>query len=269
MILFPNCKINLGLHVTRKREDNYHDIESIFYPVPLNDILEIIPSNSFEHHFLGLPIPGETSKNLCVKAYDLLKKDFPDLPLIKFFLYKNIPTGAGLGGGSSDGSFMLQLLNEEFCLGLSDEQLIGYALQLGSDCPFFIINKPCFASGRGEILEPVKISLSSYSFFFVHPDIHIDTAWAFSQLKPSVPEKSLTEIIKQPITTWKDDLKNDFEKPVMKEFPELKMIKQKLYDAGALYASMSGSGSTIFGIFEKTRTLNVDMDKRYKTTFIK
>jgi 4-diphosphocytidyl-2-C-methyl-D-erythritol kinase len=269
VILFPNCKINLGLHVTRKREDSYHDIESIFYPVPLNDILEIIPSNSFEHHFFGLTIPGEASKNLCVRAYDLLKKDFPDLPSIKFFLYKNIPTGAGLGGGSSDGSFMLQLLNEEFRLGLSTSQLIGYALQLGSDCPFFIINKPCFASGRGEILEPVKISLSAYSFFFVHPDIHIETSWAFSQLHPSASAKSLLEIIKQPIATWKDELKNDFEKPVMKKFPELRTVKEKLYEAGALYASMSGSGSTFFGIFEKSTTLSADMDKRYKTTFIK
>ncbi|MBS1933474.1 MAG: 4-(cytidine 5'-diphospho)-2-C-methyl-D-erythritol kinase, partial [Bacteroidetes bacterium] len=260
MILFPNCKINLGLHVTRKREDSYHDIESIFYPVPLNDILEIVPSNSFEHHFYGLPIPGEAAKNLCVKAYDLLKKDFPDLPSIKFFLYKNIPAGAGLGGGSSDGSCMLQLLNEEFRLGLSTPQLIGYALQLGSDCPFFIINKPCFASGRGEILEPVKISLSPYSFFFIHPDIHIDTAWAFSQLTPSIPGKPLTEIIKQPMTTWKDELKNDFEKPVMEKFAELKPIKQKLYDAGAVYASMSGSGSTFFGICEKNVAINVDMD---------
>lgn len=268
MILFPNCKINLGLHVTRKREDNYHDIESIFYPLPLHDILEIIPSNTFEHHFSGIPVPGEPANNLCIKAYDLIKKDFPELPLIKIYLHKNIPAGAGLGGGSSDAAFMLRSLNDEFRLNLSTEQLIGYASQLGSDCPFFILNKPCLATGRGEILVPVKISLASYSFILVHPELHIDTAWAFSKIRPSAPEKSLTEIIQQPVQTWKDVLKNDFEKPVLKKFPELKIIKEKLYSSGALYASMTGSGSSFFGIFEKNNIPSIHFENNIKARTI-
>ncbi len=251
MVSFPNCKINLGLHITGKRPDGYHNLETIFYPINLKDVLEIVPSENFEFTVSGLPVNGNENDNLCAKAYYLLKKDFPSLPPINMWLHKHIPMGAGLGGGSSDGAFTLKLLNEKFLLNLSTDQLIGYALQLGSDCPFFIINKPCFASGRGEILEPFELNLLDYSFVLVCPKIHISTAWAFSQINPQPSTKSLKEIINQPIEKWKNELQNDFEKAALKKFPEMNDIKENLYRTGALYASMSGSGSAFYGIFKK------------------
>lgn len=264
MINFPNCKINLGLNIIRKRTDGYHDLETVFYPLAIQDVLEIIQndtncsistikSNELKNEFTtsGLAIDGDSQNNLCIKAYHLLKKDFTNLPSVKMHLHKNIPMGAGLGGGSADGAFTLQLLNDKFQLGLSQEKLIDYALQLGSDCPFFIYNKPCFASSRGEKMEPMPLDLSAYSFVIINPKIHISTAWAFSHIQPQPPETSIKEIIALPITAWKNVLINDFEKPVMQEYSAIKKIKEDLYHAGAIYASMSGSGSTIYGIFEK------------------
>lgn len=269
MLSFPNCKINLGLNIAGKRADGYHNIETVFYPVQINDVLEIIPADEFKFSISGLSVEGNTNDNLCAKAYSLLKKDFPQLPPVNIFLHKAIPTGAGLGGGSADGAFTLLLLNEKFQLNLSEAQLIGYASQLGSDCPFFIINKPCFASGRGEVLEDIKIDLSAYSFLLVHPNIHINTAWAFSQLNISDKKFSIKEIIAQPISSWKEKLKNDFEEPVFDKYPELKMIKEKLYNSGALYASMSGSGSSIFGIFEKNNIPSISFEKNFSVFIIK
>ncbi len=251
MVSFPNCKINLGLQVVGKRADGYHDLETIFYPIHLKDIIEIIPDNSFEFTVSGLAINGKEDDNLCYKAYHLLKKDFPWLPNIKLWLHKHIPMGAGLGGGSADGAFALKLLNEKLNLNLSIQQLIGYASQLGSDCPFFILNKPCFAKGRGEVLEPVELNLSDYSFAIVCPDIHISTAWAFSQINMKTSARKLTEIIFQPIEKWKNELQNDFEKPILEKHPELSKIKEQLYAEGALYASMTGSGSAFYGIFKR------------------
>ena len=255
MLLFPNSKINLGLHICKKREDGFHDIETIFYPVGLKDALEIIPSHNsitdIEFTSSGLIVDGDESDNISIKAYHLLKKDFPGLPAIKMHLHKAIPMGAGLGGGSADGAFALQLLNKKFNLNLSTPKLLNYALQLGSDCPFFVINSPCFATSRGEILEPIDIDLSAYQILLVNPGIHINTGWAFAQLNPSLPEKSIATIIEQPINTWQEELKNDFEKPVFEKYPEIKNIKEKLYANGAVYAAMSGSGSTVYGIFEK------------------
>ncbi|THU40262.1 4-(cytidine 5'-diphospho)-2-C-methyl-D-erythritol kinase [Niastella caeni] len=270
MIVFPNCKINLGLHVIRKRDDGYHDLETIFYPLPLRDALEVLKRetanvkretpeghSSKEHfgpvaiHMSGLPVQGKAEDNLCIKAYNLLKKDHPQLADIDMYLHKAIPMGAGLGGGSADGAFTLQLLNEKFQLNISRERLLDYSLQLGSDCPFFIINKPCFATGRGELLQGIQLDLSAYSFLVVHPGVHINTGWAFSHLTPAPSSQPLKEIIQQPIANWQKLLKNDFEAPVCKHHPELQAIKEKLYNSGALYASMTGSGSCFYGIFPK------------------
>src|SRR4051812_48038165 len=235
MVLFPNCKINIGLNVIRKRADGYHDLETVFYPVALTDALEIIPSTEISFQLSGLPVIDAIENNLCLKAYHLLKKDYPDLPPVSIHLLKAIPIGAGLGGGSADGAFMLTLLNRKFLLNLSQDKLIYYALQLGSDCPFFIVNKPCLATGRGEKLSPVELDLGEYDIVLVNPKVHISTREAFSQLVPKIPEKAIAEIIRQPIATWKDELQNDFEKTVFQLHPAIKKIKDDLYHAGAVY----------------------------------
>lgn len=276
MIIFPNCKINLGLNILRKRSDGYHDLETIFYPLPIKDALEVLNAveispefseknqanpNNVQFTTTGLVINGEEKDNLCIKAYELLKKDFPQLPPIRLHLHKTIPMGAGLGGGSSDAAFTLKLLNDKYNLGISHQQLINYALRLGSDCPFFLLNNPCFATGRGEIMQEIALDLSQYSFLLVNPAIHINTKWAFSNiipedLKSDTKKLHLRDAIQQPISSWKNELTNDFEKPVFDLYPEIKTIRDRLYDAGALYAAMSGSGSTVFGIFETPINLN-------------
>ncbi|MBN9297169.1 MAG: 4-(cytidine 5'-diphospho)-2-C-methyl-D-erythritol kinase [Filimonas sp.] len=256
MVSFPNCKINLGLHITRKREDGYHDLETVFYPINLKDALEVVTTDG-ELAFTtsGLTIDGNADSNLCLKAYHLLKADFPQLPSVKMHLHKAIPMGAGMGGGSADGAFTLRLLNSKYNLGLTTEQLIQYALQLGSDCPFFIINKPAYATGRGEVLEEITLDLSAYTFVIVNPGIHVNTGWAFSQLTPTQPKQSIRDIIQQPVETWKDVLVNDFEAAVIKRHPAIGDIKELLYNNGALYASMTGSGSTVFGLFPKAQPI--------------
>lgn len=267
MIVFPNCKINLGLHILGKREDGYHNLETVFYPLHLTDVLELLPtkenSNSFSFSQSGLTVEGSSSDNLCVKAYQLLKKDFPSLPALKLHLHKAIPMGAGLGGGSADGAFTLSLLNDKFFLQLDQKTLLQYAAALGSDGPFFIINKPCYAGGRGELLEPVPISLKGYHIVLINPGIHISTAWAFAQLTPALPENDLRKIIAAPIDTWRSDLKNDFEGPVFQAHPEIGNIKETLYQRGAIYAAMSGSGSTVFGIFREPRNPDWFPGKNY------
>ena len=264
MIVFPNCKINLGLQILNKREDGYHNLATVFYPVGWYDLLEVVraeeqPAGNLAFSASGLPVSGDSSSNLCVKAYQLLKQDIPSLPPIQMHLHKIIPMGAGLGGGSSDGAWTLRLLNDLFRLQLSQEQLIGYALQLGSDCPFFIHNQPCYATGRGEHLEPLPFDLPAFHIAVVNPGIHINTGWAFSQLNlqelNARPRPDLREIVQQPVSTWKDQLVNDFEAPVCKAHPEVAAVKEELYQAGALYAAMSGSGSTVFGLFEQPVSL--------------
>ncbi len=251
MIQFPNCKINLGLSILAKRADGYHELETVFYPIALNDSLEILPSDTLSLNQSGIAVPGDPAQNLCLKAFHLLKRDFPQLPNVQMHLHKNIPMGAGLGGGSSDGTAALLILNKQCSLGLSDVQLIHYASQLGSDCPFFVFNKACHATGRGEILTPIHLDLSDYQFLLVHPGKHISTAWAFQQLIPHTKTESIQSIISKPIGEWKNNLVNDFEIPVFKAEPTLSLIKEQLYELGALYASMSGSGSSLFGIFPK------------------
>lgn len=256
MIVFPNCKINLGLNIVNKRNDGYHDLETIFFPIQINDILEILPSTNADITFTqsGLTVEGALGNNICIKAYHLLRNNFPTLPSIQMHLHKTIPMGAGLGGGSADGTFTLQTINEIFHLKISNEQLIQYALQLGSDCPFFIHNKPCFATSRGEVMEPIELDLTNYKIVLINPGIHISTAWAFSNIVPLHTDISVRTIIQQPIETWKNQLVNDFEAPAMLEFPVIANIKQQLYNQGAVYASMTGSGSTLFGIFDKSVT---------------
>jgi len=253
MVVFPNCKINLGLNILRKREDGFHDLETVFYPLAVRDVLEAVRSTELQFHATGRPIPGDPSGNLCVTAFHLLKKDFPELPFIQIHLYKHIPIGGGLGGGSADGALMLQLLNDQFHLGLTSGQLMSYAARLGSDCPFFLLNKPCLGKGRGESLEPLTLDLSSYSFLIVNPGIHISTARAFSLGFP-LPDAGgppLEALISHPVTRWARELKNDFEGPIFGEYPSLEQIKAQLYKRGAIYASLTGSGSSLFGIFEK------------------
>lgn len=250
MILFPNCKINLGLNITGKRSDGFHDLETVFYPVALNDALEIIPAadGKFEFQSTGLPIPGEVRSNLCVKAFHLLKLKLK-LPAVKIHLHKVIPIGSGLGGGSSDGAFTLKLLNILFETGLSNNRLEEYARLLGSDCAFFISNKPVYAHGRGDRFEPVGTDLSGMYLVLVFPDFQISTAEAFSMVIPVSPAPGLNDLIRLPIEQWKDRLVNDFEKPVFEKYPGLGVIKQQLFSIGAVYAGMSGSGSSIYGIF--------------------
>ncbi|HEV8284402.1 MAG TPA: 4-(cytidine 5'-diphospho)-2-C-methyl-D-erythritol kinase [Chitinophagaceae bacterium] len=267
MVVFPNCKINLGLNIVSKREDGYHDLETVFYPIGLRDALEIIKigKDGKDIHLstTGKVIDGEIRDNLCVKAHRLLKNNFPNILQIKMHLHKTIPSGAGLGGGSSDGAFTLKLLNHIFDLRLSTEKLLDYALQLGSDCPFFIINKPCFATGRGEFLEKIELDLSAYKLVIINPGIHVNTTEVFSMISPIQPSKSIKKIIQQPIETWEEELKNDFEEPVFKKYPVIKSIKDELYKAGAVYASMTGSGSTVYGIFEKNKTPQFSFPSNY------
>ena len=263
MISFPICKINLGLHIVGKRNDGYHNLETIFYPIALKDALEIIQADTFSFKATGIAVDGDPAKNLCVRAYDLLKQKF-DLPPVYMHLHKAIPLGAGLGGGSSDGAATLLLLNQKFQLKLSPNELIDLALQLGSDCPFFIINKPCIASGRGEMLQHMDVPvLKGHKIVIVNPGIHVNTGWAFSQITPTPVNHSLSDIIAQPISSWKSELKNDFEEAVFEAHPAIKNIKEELYARGALYASMSGSGASVYGIFAKKNVPELHFPEHY------
>ena len=256
MISFPNGKINLGLYITAKRPDGYHDLETVFFPVPLHDILEFVPSEQSRFHATGFPISGDASSNLCLRSYQMLKQLHPGLPAVDIHLHKLIPMGAGLGGGSSDGAFMLNMLNRYFSLGHSPEELNALALQLGSDCPFFLVNIPAHALGRGEILEPVPVNLSGYHIVIVNPGIHVSTSEAFSGIRPAPCSVDLKARILEPPDGWKHWLTNDFEASVFTRYPVIAGIKQDLYDAGAVYASMSGSGSTVYGIFRTEAELS-------------
>ncbi len=260
MICFPKAKINPGLNIIEKRDDGFHNIETVFYPLQWCDVLEVIGSESgirslekkekIEFMLSGLNVNGDFKNNLCVKAYDLLDKEF-DLPAVKIHLHKIIPMGAGLGGGSADAAFTLKLLNVIFNLKLNIDVLKNYAQQLGSDVPFFIENAPVFAHGRGELMEKINVSLKEHFILIVKPGIHISTAEAYSNVKLNKPEKSIKEILRLPITEWKNFLKNDFEETVFRKFPLINEIKNKMYEQGALYVSMSGSGSAVYGIFKE------------------
>ena len=252
MIVFPNIKINLGLSITEKRPDGYHNLETVFYPVALEDALEIraLPEadKKITLHQYGMEITGNPEDNLVAKAYSLLDKEF-HLPPVEIHLYKHIPSGAGLGGGSSDAAFMLKLLNGHFHLNLSEEQLEIYAATLGADCAFFIKNKPVYAEGIGNIFSPIELSLKGYQIMIVKPDVFVSTREAFANIHPHHPEYPVKEVIRRPVAEWKDTLINDFEASVFPQHPVIGEIKKELYNQGALYASMSGSGSSVFGLF--------------------
>lgn len=249
MVGFPNAKINLGLNVVSKRDDGFHNLETIFYPVPWCDILEIIPStDDAAFSATGLLISGNPNTNLCLRAYALLKRRY-NISGVKIHLHKIIPMGAGLGGGSSDAAFVLKMVNDLFELKLNTATLAEIALSLGSDCPFFVYNTPVFASGRGEEIVHSDLNLNGYHLVILKPNIHVATSEAFKEIKPSRPEKSLKDLIRNPVSQWKDLIFNDFENVIFKSFPEIKQLKEKLYQSGAVYASMSGSGSAVYGIF--------------------
>ena len=250
MLVFPNTKINIGLNITEKRTDGFHNLETVFYPISLSDVLEFVETKeetTFTNSGILIDVPAD--KNLVLKAYNLLKTEH-SLAELSIHLHKIVPLGAGLGGGSADASFMLAALNDYFNLDLSEKELINYAQKLGSDCPFFIKNKPVFAQGTGNIFTEVELDLSSYYILLVKPDIHISTKVAFSNLIPVKPKHSLSELIKQPIKEWQNIIVNDFEKNIFKLYPEIKAIKENLYNMGAIYAQMSGSGATVYGIFK-------------------
>ena len=253
MICFPNAKINLGLNIVSQRNDGFHNLETIFYPINLKDGLEIINSESQEQYQFfqtGIKIDGDPSTNIVIKALELVKNHSKiNIPNIDIHLLKKIPTGAGLGGGSSDAAFMLKLLNKAYNLGIPNNELIELALQIGADCPFFLYNKPSFASGIGNQLEPIDLDLSGMYLLIVKPDVFISTKEAYSMVSPKSPTLSLKEIATRPLYEWKELMKNDFEDPIFKKYPQICKIKQQLYDLGATYASMSGSGSSLYGIF--------------------
>ncbi len=249
MILFPSAKINLGLWVTGKRSDGFHNIESIFYPVPLCDVVEFREASKFRLTVYGKHVPGKLSENLLSKTWKLLYRRY-NIPPVEISLLKNISAGSGLGGGSADAIFFMKGLNDFFQLDMTDEKLTGYAAQLGSDCPFFVRNTPAFVTGRGEILQPCDLNLSTLFLVLVIPGIHLSTEILFSKVVSKKTEISVREIVRQPIKQWQQLLTNDFEKIVFRKYPVLAKIKAGLINRGALYASMTGTGSAMYGLFD-------------------
>ena len=261
MLCFPNCKINIGLYVTNRRADGYHDLETVFFPVQLTDILEVVPGAASQIHLTGKNVAGDNKDNLVWKALQLLQKEYPDkITPVDIFLHKNIPMGAGLGGGSADGAFMLRLLNDFFSLGIDKQRLAELALLLGSDCPFFIYNSPKYATSRGEKMEDIDLDLSAYSIQLVCPQVHVSTGAAFQMIRPGPANLDLRELKRLPVETWKDQICNDFEAPVFAQYHALAGIKAQLYQQGAVYAAMSGSGSTLYGIFPKGKQATISAD---------
>ncbi|SEF54197.1 4-(cytidine 5'-diphospho)-2-C-methyl-D-erythritol kinase [Parabacteroides chinchillae] len=263
MICFPNAKINLGLNIVSKRPDGYHNIETVFYPVPVKDALEIVIAKTFSFHQTGIPVDAPVEKNLVVKALNILKGKY-EIPPLEVHLLKAIPFGAGLGGGSADAAFMLKLINDFCKLNIQDDELERIASHIGADCPFFIRNTPVFANGTGNQFEHVSLSLKGYYLCLVKPEVAVSTPEAYSLVTPAEPDISLKEIIKQPVSEWRNSMKNDFEGSVFPKYPAIEKIKQTLYARGAVYASMSGSGSSVFGLFESP----TDLKEYFKDCYI-
>jgi 4-diphosphocytidyl-2-C-methyl-D-erythritol kinase len=255
MIVFPSAKINIGINITSRRADGYHNIETVFYPLPIYDALESLPGDELTFHSSGLEIPGRIEDNLCIKGYHLMSKDY-DLPPVNIHLLKHIPIGAGLGGGSANAAFFIKLINNLFDLKLTTDHMLNYARQLGADCAFFIENKPVFAFEKGDRFEDIQLDLSGYHIALIMPPAHVSTAEAYRGVKPAPVEQSLKELIKLPVAEWKHRIKNDFEESVFKNHPIVRGVKAALYEAGAIYASMSGSGASVFGIFNKKPDLS-------------
>ncbi|MDU1905942.1 MAG: 4-(cytidine 5'-diphospho)-2-C-methyl-D-erythritol kinase [Dysgonomonas sp.] len=265
MISFPNAKINLGLNIVSKREDGYHNLETVFYPIMIKDALEIIVSDKGYDSFIESGISTGTSPdfNLVMKALKLMR-EYNDIPFVEVHLLKKIPFGAGIGGGSADAAFMLKLLNEKFQLGITNDELAKIAAKLGADCPFFIYNRPLFAGGIGELFEEIgDFSLKGYHLVLIKPDIHVSTKDAFALIKPQKPAISLKDIIKKPVVEWKDYMVNDFESSIFPKYPVIQDIKERLYELGAIYASMSGSGSSVYGIFKEKTSLKKEFPDCY------
>ncbi|MBL4676968.1 MAG: 4-(cytidine 5'-diphospho)-2-C-methyl-D-erythritol kinase [Mucilaginibacter sp.] len=260
MIVFPNAKINIGLNITERRPDGYHNLETVFYPVKIFDVLEVIEADELSFESSGLDIPGRAEDNLCIKGYHLLKKDFPKLPPVKIHLHKNVPIAAGLGGGSANAAFFIKLMNEKFGLELVEEEMMDYARQLGADCAFFINNRPVFAFEKGDEFEPVKLDLSAYHIVLVMPDAHVSTAEAYRGVRPVPVKETVYDLVNMPVTAWKKHIRNDFETHIFNNHPVIRGVKAILYECGALYASMSGSGASVFGIFETRPDLS-DLEK--------
>jgi 4-diphosphocytidyl-2-C-methyl-D-erythritol kinase len=254
MLAFANAKINLGLNVIEKRPDGYHNLETVFYPVKIYDTIEITDAEITSCEIRGVAIPGDSKDNLCLQAYDLLKKDF-ELPPQQISLLKNIPVGAGLGGGSADAAFLIKLINTKFQLGLSIAAMEDYARVLGADCAFFIANKPVYAVDRGDQFAPVTIDLSAYFMVLVKPPVHVSTADAFGGLKPAHPEVNVKDLMGMSPDHWKNVMKNDFEDTIFLKYPEIAQLKTDLYHSGATFALMSGSGSSVFAIFDHAVSL--------------
>ena len=262
MITFPIAKINLGLNIVERRSDGYHNLETVFYPVPITDSLELTMMNTrfpsavdCDIKVTNINVEGDEQRNLVVRAYQLLKQDFQQMPRVHAHLWKGIPTQAGMGGGSSDCAYTIKLLNDMFTLGLSEQQMIDYAARLGADCAFFILSRPAYAEGIGELLQPINLDLSQYYIGVVRPDIPVSTKEAFSLITPQRPPKCCRDVVMQPIETWREELTNDFEQSVFVLHPEIKAIKDRLYELGAVYAAMTGSGSSVFGLFRSPMEL--------------
>lgn len=258
MVVFPNAKINLGLHITEKRPDNYHNIESIFYPIQVQDALEITENetNTTNFNALGIDIPKDGKPNLVEQAWALVNSIHP-IPCVDLELLKKIPIGAGLGGGSSDAAFCITGLNELFNLGMSESKMLELAGRLGADCAFFVKNKPVYAEGTGDVFSDVDLDLSGKHLLLIYPNIHVSTPVAYKHVIPQQPEQDIREIVKQPVETWKNNLVNNFEGSVFQEYPLIGEVKSELYHQNAKYASMSGSGSSIFGIFDSKPNFDI------------
>ncbi len=267
----PNCKINIGLSVVEKRPDGYHNLESVFYPVPLHDDLEIERSTAFSFSQNGIALDCEYCDNLCVKAYHLLLSEFPHIGPVSIRLTKRIPSGAGMGGGSADAAFTLKMLNTLFVLGLDTKQLQSYAARLGADCAFFIENKPVLAKGKGDEFEDIRLDLAGYRLLLVKPNVGVSTAEAYRSIVPAPATFDLRQLERTPIEDWKHFVVNEFEKPIFEKLPILAQIKQDLYNGGAVYAAMSGSGSTVYAIFgadSDTAELQKAFEKRFFTAVV-
>lgn len=255
MIVFPNAKINIGLNIIEKRTDGFHNIESCFYPVSWNDALEIMPAEHFSFHSSGIPVPGDSAQNLCIKAYDMIAEDY-HIGAVDMHLLKGIPIGAGLGGGSADGAFAIKAISQLFNLDISFEKQVAYARRLGSDCAFFIKNKPVYCFSKGDHFEEVSLDLSGKWIVLVNPQLHISTTEAYAGVVPAKSKNDLRDLVKLPVQEWKESIKNDFESSLFPKYSVLPKLKNGLYEHGAAYASMTGSGSTVYGIFEKETDLS-------------
>ena len=258
MLIFPQAKINLGLNIVERRPDGYHNLQTVFYPVPLCDALEVLPMDDgfpcdadCDLKLSGISVEGDEQNNLVVRAYRLLKDEFPQLPRVHIHLHKAIPTQAGMVGGSSDASAMLVLLNRHFQLGLSEQQLIERAARLGADCPFFILSSPAYAEGIGECLQPLALSLKGWWLAVVRPPVPVSTREAFALITPRHPDACCRDVVALPVEQWQQQLVNDFEASVFAQYPMIGHVKQRLQQLGAVYSAMSGSGSAVFALFRQ------------------